>query len=364
MGFDLSGRRTIRSLVLGACVTLLAACTSAATPAPTAAPTAAPSTGPGATTAAAPGTQPPPFTIRFLSSVGSLGDWAPYVGMANGLFQRENINFKFSTFANPADIFNAVVSGQADAAISSLPNALTAALNKAPAKLISAVQTATPTGGYDSRWVVLPNSPIKSTADLKGKKIHIFAQSSLAQAITRSVLASAGVPVGSYTEVALPFPQAFTALESGQVDVALLIEPFYSNSQAISKTKYNGDLRVIYQYMTYFTEGVNTTGMLANTTWAANNRDNLKRFFRVWQEAVKWGNDPANRDLLRRIMANGAGVDYSTVQNMTPAPGSPDGKFFPGFLAKFQNLVIENKQIPNLNAPLPEDAFVDLSYLP
>jgi NitT/TauT family transport system substrate-binding protein len=362
MRFDSFRTWSSRSLAVTASVALLAACTAAATPTPTKAPTAAPSA--GATSTAAPATQPPSFTVRFLSSTGALGDWAPYVGVSNGLWARENINFKYSTFANPADIFNAIVSGQGDLAISSLPTALTAALNKAPAKLISAAQIATPKGGYDSRWVVLPSSSIKSPGDLKGKKIHIFAPSSLAQAITRSVLASAGVPVGSYTEVALPFPQAFTALESGQVDVALLIEPFYSNSQTISKTKYNGELRVIYQYMTFFTEGVNTTGMLANTTWASNNRDNLKRFFKVWQEAVKWGNDPANRDLLRRIMANGAGVAYDSVKDMIPAPGSEDGKFIPGFLPKFQNLVIEHKQIPNLTAPLPEDQFVDLSYLP
>jgi ABC-type nitrate/sulfonate/bicarbonate transport system substrate-binding protein len=284
--------------------------------------------------------------------------------MANGLFQRANINFKYTTFANPADVFNSIVSGKGDLAINSLPGSLTAALNNAPAKLIAATQIATPTGGYDSRWVVLPNSPIRSTADLKGKKVHIFAQGSLAQAITRSVLNTNGVPVGSYEEVAIPFPQAFTALESGQVDIALLIEPFYSNSQTISKTKHNGELRVIYQYMTYFTEGVNTTGMLANMTWAANNRENLKRFFEVWFEAVKWGNDPANRDLLRRIMASGAGANYESVKDMIPAPGSPDGKFIPGFLPKFQNLVIEHRQIPNLTAPLPEDRFVDLSYLP
>jgi NitT/TauT family transport system substrate-binding protein len=342
---------------------VFAACTSAATPAPIATPAASPGAGttPGPTT---PATQPPPFTVRFLASVGALGDWAPYVGMANGLFARENIQFKYTTFANQADVFNSIVTGKGDLAISSLPTALTAALNNAPAKLVAATQIATPSGGYDSRWVVLPSSSIRSPADLKGKKVHIFAQSSLAQAITRSVLAKAGAPVGSYDEIALPFPQAFTALESGQIDVALLIEPFYSNSQNISKAKYNGELRVIYQYMTYFTEGVNTTGMLANMTWANNNRDNLKRFFNVWFEAVKWGNDPANRDLLRRIMASGAGTAYDSVKDMIPAPGSPDGKFIPGFLPKFQSLVIEHKQIPNLTAPLAEDRFVDLSFLP
>ena len=107
------GRWSFRSLALVAGLPLIAtACTAAATPAPTAAPTAAATSGAsaGPTT---PATPPPPFTVRFLGSVGALGDWAPYVGMANGLWQRENINFQYSTFANPADIFNAIVSGKA-----------------------------------------------------------------------------------------------------------------------------------------------------------------------------------------------------------------------------------------------------------
>ena len=48
------------------------------------------------------------------------------------------------------------------------PTALTAALQGAPAKLISAAQYSKP-GSYDSRWAVLDNSPIKSVSDLKGK---------------------------------------------------------------------------------------------------------------------------------------------------------------------------------------------------
>ena len=344
-------------------IVLLAACTSAATPPPTAAPAATPGGG-LASGPPRPATRPPPFSVRFQASVGALGDWAPYVGMANGLFARENIQFRYTTFANQADIFNSIVTGKGDLAVSSMPTALTAALNNAPTRLVAATQIATPAGGHDSRWVVLPSSSIRSPTDLKAKKVHIFAQNSLAQAITRSVLAKAGVAVGSFDEIALPLAQAFSALESGQIDVALLIEPFYSNAQTTSRTKYNGELRVIYQYMTYFTEGVNTTGMLANMTWANNNRDNLKRFFKVWFEAVRWGNDPVNRDLLRRIMAGGAGVDYDSLKDMAPAPGSPDGRFIPGFLPSFQSLVIEHRQIPNLTAPLAEDRFVDLSFLP
>jgi len=354
-----------RWLALAAAVTLaLAACTSAATPAPTVAPTAAPTAAASAAASATPaGTLPPKFTVRFLASAGALGDWAPYVARSNGYFTARNIDFQYSTFANAGDVFNAIVSGQGDLAIISLPTALTAALQNAPAKLISAAQFSKP-GGYDSRWAVLDNSPIKTPADLKGKKVNIFAQSSLAQAITRSVLATAGVQASDYTEVSVPFAQAFSALESGQVDISLFIEPFYSNTNSLLKSRGQPPLRVIYQYMTFFTDGVNTTGMMANTNWAAQNRDGLKRFFAAWFEAAKWGNDPNNRSLLRAIMANGAGVPLDSIKDLEPAFASEDGKFIQGFLPKFQDLLVKYQMVRGLTAPLPEDRFVDYSYLP
>jgi ABC-type nitrate/sulfonate/bicarbonate transport system substrate-binding protein len=354
-----------RPLALTATFALaFAACSAAATPAPTAAPTAAPAATSAASAApTAAGTLPPKFTVRFLASAGALGDWAPYVGKANGYFTAQNIDVQYSSFANAGDVFNAIVSGQGDLAIISLPTALTAALQNAPAKLIAAAQYSKP-GSYDSRWGVLDSSPIKSVSDLKGKKVNIFAQSSLAQAITRAVLGKAGIGASDYTEVSVPFAQAYTALESGQVDISLFIEPFYSNSNSLLKSKNQPPLRVIYQYMTYFTEGVNTTGMMANTDWAAKNKDGLKRFFQAWFQAAKWGNDPNNRSLLRSIIANGAGVAADSIANIEPALVSEDGKFLPGFLPKFQDLLVTNQMVKGMSAALAEDKFVDLSYLP
>src|SRR5687768_7362056 len=194
--------------IIGVLPIVLAACTSAATVAPPA-PTQQPTSG---STAAPISPTPAPFTVRFVANVGGLGDWAPYVGLEKGFFKEDNIDFKFTTLASQGDIFSALVSGQADVGISSLPTALTAALQSAPTKIIATTQAARPDSGYDSRWAVLPASAIKSPADLKGKKVHIFAESSLAQAITRSVLGKAGIVKGEYQEVSTPFPQSFSIL--------------------------------------------------------------------------------------------------------------------------------------------------------
>jgi NitT/TauT family transport system substrate-binding protein len=301
-------------------------------------------------------------TVRFLASRGAVGDWSSYVAAELGYFKDEGIDFQPANLERPGDIATALISGRGDIATSSLPLVIAAALAGAPMKLISATQKATPQGGYDNWWATLPGSPISKPADLRGRKVHIYSQNSLAQAVTREILAKAGVEIGEYQEVAMGFAQSYTALEGGLLDIALFIEPFYSRSNELSQSKYGAPLRVIYTYLTDFPKGLDLSGMIANTDFAAKNPDTVRRFIRANTRAAKWGNSHPQE--LKKVIANYTGVPYDDIKNMIPAEMSEDGRFFPGMLDRLQGLMIKYKMIPNFTAPLPERAFVDLSYLP
>ena len=301
-------------------------------------------------------------TVRLLTYVGSLGDWSPYVASELGYFKDEGIDFQMSTFQNPGDVTTAIVSGQGDIATGSLPVVIAGAVAKTPMKLISATQKATPKGGYNNWWATLPNSPLNGPADLRGKKVHIYAQNSLAQAVTREILANAGLKVGDFQEVALPFPQAYTGLEGGLTDVSLFIEPFFTRSNALSKQKYGKPLKVVYTYLTAFPDGLELSGMFANTNFITKNPETVRAFLRATTRAAKWGN--SHPDELKKIIAKYAGVPYDDIKDIITSEMSEDGRFIPGFLNKLQNLMIQYKMVPNFTSPLPESAFVDLSYLP
>jgi NitT/TauT family transport system substrate-binding protein len=301
-------------------------------------------------------------TVRFLASRGAVGDWSSYVAAELGYFKDEGISFQSFNLERPGDIATALVSGRGDLATSSLPLVIAAALAGAPMKLISATQKATPHGGYDNWWATLPSSPINKPADLRGRKVHIYSQNSLAQAVTREVLAQSGLGFGEYQEVAMGFAQAYSALEGGLVDTALFIEPFYSRYNELSRSKYGAPLKVIYTYLTDFPQGLDLSGMIVNTDFAAKNPDTVRGFIRASMRAAKWGN--AHPDELKKIIAGYTGVPYQDIKNMIPAEMSEDGRFFPGMLDRLQGLIIKYKMIPNFTSPLPERAFVDLSYLP
>lgn len=300
--------------------------------------------------------------VRLMSYTGSLGDWSPYVADELGYFKEEGVDFQMHLFQNPADATTAIISGRGDVATGSLPVVIAGAVAGAPIKLISATQSATPGGGYNNWWATLPNSPLNGPADLRAKKVDILAPNSLAQVATREILADAGVQVGEYQEVALPFPQSYTALESGLTDVSLFIEPFYTRANELSQSKYGKPLKVVYTFLTTFKEGLNLSGMFANTDFLANNPDTARAFLRATTRAAKWGN--AHPVELKQIIAKYAGVPYDDIKNMIPSQMSEDGQFIPGMLDRLQALMIKYKMVPNFTTPLPDDRILDLSYLP
>jgi ABC-type nitrate/sulfonate/bicarbonate transport system substrate-binding protein len=160
----------------------------------------------------------------------------------------------------------------------------------------------------------------------------------------------------------MPLPQAYTALESGLTDVSLFIEPFYTRANELSKSKYGKPLTVIFTFLTAFPNGLDISGMFANTDFLAKNPDTVRAFLRATTRAAKWGN--SHPEELKKIIAKYAGVSYEDIKNMIPSEMSEDGTFIPGMLDGMQRLMIEYKTIPNLTSPLPESAFVDLSFLP
>jgi ABC-type nitrate/sulfonate/bicarbonate transport system substrate-binding protein len=301
-------------------------------------------------------------TVQFVTYTGGLGDWSPYVADDLGYFKDEGVDFQMHTFQNPGDIATSIISGRADIATSSLPLVIAGVLSGTPIKLISATQEATPRGGYNNWWAALPSAGIAKPADLRGRKIHIYSQNSLAQAVTRRILAGVGIKVGDYQEIALPFPQAYTALESGLTDVSLFIEPFYTRANQLSRGKYGKPLTVIYTYLDAFPNGLDLSGMFANANFLVKNPGAVRAFLRATTRAATWGN--AHPDELKKVIAKYAGVPYDDIKDAIPSEMSEDGKFIPGMLDEMQRLMIEYKTIPNLTSPLSEDAFVDLSYLP
>ena len=58
--------------------------------------------------------------VRMVGTQGALGDWAPYVGMENKLFEEEGVELEYNSLGSQPAVTNALISGQSDVAISSI----------------------------------------------------------------------------------------------------------------------------------------------------------------------------------------------------------------------------------------------------
>ena len=78
-------------------------------------------------------------------------------------------------------------------------------------------------------WVTMPNSSIKTLADIKGKRIGFTSPKSATNMAVLLMLKKVNVPVTDVTLIAAgSFPQALTALEAGAVDLVPIVEPNFS----------------------------------------------------------------------------------------------------------------------------------------
>lgn len=84
-----------------------------------------------------------------------------------------------------------------------------------------------PVPGTSSAVVVPKDSPIKTLADLKGKRVA-FTKGSSAHNVIVQVLARAGLGYGDITPVYLQPPDAAAAFEQGSVDAWSIWDPFYA----------------------------------------------------------------------------------------------------------------------------------------
>lgn len=126
-----------------------------------------------------------------------------------------------------------VLSGEFDVAGLDLVSALTTMSRGLPIKMIAAgSSTSTKPAGDFAGLLVKPNSPIKGPEDLAGTSIAVNALRNINEIAIRDALDEEGIPRSKVKLVEMPFPEILAAVQRGDVDAGLEIEPFVTIGQA------------------------------------------------------------------------------------------------------------------------------------
>ena len=124
----------------------------------------------------------------------------------------------------------------------------------------------------------MPDSPIRTLADLKNHTIAINAPKNILYLLASSVLAEHGISAASVKFTSVPFPAMATELKSGAVSAAVLPEPFSSGAEQAEDGIPLVDLN----------QGATTSfpveGYVVTKRWAAKYPHTLAAFYKALEE--------------------------------------------------------------------------------
>jgi sulfonate transport system substrate-binding protein len=201
--------------------------------------------------------------------------------------------------------------------------------------------------------VVPKDSPIRSVADLKGRKVAATKGTDPYLFLLRA-LHTAGLTRKDIEHVALQHPDGRVALEQGRVDAWAGLDPHMAASELEAGT------RLLYRNVSF-----NTYGFLNTTdSFAARHPDAVRRVIKAYERARKW--ILANPDAAAQLVADEAKMSLAVARRQlsridfgNPVPGDEHVK---ALKAAGPLLVEEDLVRKNANIDAVIDALVDPSF--
>lgn len=163
------------------------------------------------------------LSLQLGAGVPNVGFLPLYIADKAGFFAEEGLNVKIAYTAIAPQALQLVAAGQADVGWFTFEPVVTGYAKGIRGKIVAA------TGNALIYYIAVPeDSPIKTVADFKGKKIGVVSLGSASIPIVKSILRSAGVEIGKDQIVPVGvMDQALAALTAKQVDALSQFDAAY-----------------------------------------------------------------------------------------------------------------------------------------
>lgn len=158
------------------------------------------------------------------------------------------------------------------------------------------------TAGNGSALLVPAGSPIRTLADLKGRRIG-FARASSAHNLTLAAIEKAGLAYTDFTPVYLPPADARAAFERGAIDAWTIWDPYFAIAEAIPGTRILSLSRGIVAQNSFFLSNRAFTDRHPTVVAALN--DELAK-------VAAWAGD--HRDEVASLLVEATGLDRAAWQ--------------------------------------------------
>lgn len=155
-------------------------------------------------------------------------DFAPvYIAIERGYFSDAGLNVQTQVMQNAAAIAPSVINGQLQFGAAATTPFVAAAQKGLPLKAVANMADVAVSAALDPSAIIVPgDSDISGPQDLEGRTVAVNALGAIPHVAAAQVIKNAGADPSKVSFVAMPFPDMISALSSGQIDAARVVEPF------------------------------------------------------------------------------------------------------------------------------------------
>ncbi|MFD0229718.1 ABC transporter substrate-binding protein [Streptomyces hirsutus] len=274
-------------------------------------------------------------------------DVAPlYLGEKKGFFSERGLKLSISSAQGGAAIVPGVASGQFEFGFSNMTSLLIAQSSSVPVKGVANGNASTGVEGEDFAAITVKgDSPIKSAKDLEGRKVAVNTlKNTMELGVRASVMKSGGDP-DKVDFVEMAFDQMPAALDGGQIDAAMVVEP------ALATIKGQGG-REIASSMVDIAPDLTISLYFTSTQYAQKNPEVVKKFQEATAESLAYAD--SHPDEVREIVTTYTKIPPAVLEQVTlPKWPTEPNRASVEQLVKLGNENDLFKQAPDLDELLP-----------
>lgn len=270
--------------------------------------------------------------------------------------QGKSYTLNITQFRANADRLNAYQANQIDIASIGQGATMLAASQGIQLKVIGSVVKDSPGKGFNTKFMALKDSGIKSMADLKGKVIGIPDFKAPTDLWARAAVRSAGLDPDTDVKYAvIPIPSMGEAVKSKKIDVGVFPQPFFETANA------SGEFVEVFNSKTGVNVEEDFLVMMANPDFVTKNEQAIKDFLSDYTNTVKYYEENGEAARQKLIDAKKVQADPALYVKMTDNNRSVDGTVNIEAWGKIQEMLVAEKW---LDKPVDPNTIIDMSYLP
>lgn len=231
------------------------------------------------------------------------------LGVEQGFFEDEGIDLQLDLDSADLTGVPAVASGRVDIGNADLVTLLSAVSEGIGVTAILPASASTGVRGDDyGALLVGPDSTIQGAAELEGRTVSSNSLTNIAALAVREAVRADGGDPSQIELVEVAFPDVPTALETGTIDAAWVIEPF--KSAAIDR-----GARVIAWGFSDIAPEVTVSSWITSPEFAAENPDLVSAFKRAAQTSYEYARE--NPDEAKAIIPTFTQIDAEVAAAVT-----------------------------------------------